>query len=86
MRPSRFTEQQILQALRQVRGGTSAVEMCRKLGVTETTFYRWRKKFDGEPRDADDVRALRDENAELKGIVADLLLDRQRLMALRAKR
>ena len=87
MRPSRFTEQQILQALREVQAGTPAVDVCRKLGVTETTFYRWRKKFDGlEPRTPDDVRALRDENTELKGIVADLLLDRQRLMALRGKR
>jgi putative transposase len=86
MRPSKFTEQQILQALRQVQAGTPAVEMCRKLGVTETTFYRWRRKFDGEPHGVDDVQALRDENQELKGIVADLLLDKQRLMALRAKR
>lgn len=87
MRPSRFTEQQILHALRQVQAGTPAVEVCRKLAITETTFYRWRKKYDGAAeRDVDEVRALRDENQELKEIVADLVLDKQRLLAARERR
>jgi len=78
MRPSKFTQDQILQALRQVKAGTPAVQVCRKLGITETTFYRWRKKYDGVGVSASrEVRALRDENQKLKQIVANLLLDKQ---------
>ena len=78
MRPSKFTQDQIMQSLRQVKAGTSAVQVCRKLGITETTFYRWRSKYGGatrnEPRE---MRELRDENQKLKQIVANLLLDKQ---------
>lgn len=81
MRPSKFTEAQIVQALRQVKAGTPAVQVCRKLGITETTFYRWRARYDGEvtseARDAREVRELRDENQRLKQIVANLLLDKE---------
>ena len=78
MRPSKFTEDQIRAALRQVSVGTPAVQVCRKLGITQTTFYRWRGKYDGVavsgPRE---LRALREENDKLRQIVADLLLERQ---------
>ena len=78
MRPSKFTDDQIVQALRQVRAGTPAVQVCRKLGITQTTFYRWRNKYDsdavGELRE---VRELRDENQKLKQIVANLMLEKQ---------
>mgnify|MGYP001799495316 CR=1 FL=1 len=78
MRPSKFTEDQIVQALRQVKTGTSAVEICRKMGVTETTFYRWRKKYNGVGlSESHEVRELLDENRRLKEIVANLLLDKQ---------
>ena len=78
MRPSRFTEDQIVQALRQVKAGTPAVQVCRKLGITQTTFYRWRKKYEGvKGGGSREVRELRDENQRLKEIVANLLLDRQ---------
>jgi putative transposase len=77
MRPSRFTENEIVQALRQVKAGTPAVEICRKLGITQTTFYRWRNKYDGVAvGGSHEVRELRDENQKLKQIVANLLLDR----------
>ena len=77
MRPSRFTENEIVQALRQVKAGTPAVEICRKLGITQTTFYRWRKKYEGVAvSDSHEVHELRDENQKLKQIVANLLLDR----------
>ena len=78
MRPSKFTEDQIVQALRQVKAGTPAVQVCRRLGITQTTFYRWRNKYDsdavGELRE---VRELRDENQKLKQIVANLMLEKQ---------
>lgn len=78
MRPSKFTEDQIVQALRQVKAGTPAVQVCRKLGITETTFYRWRSKHDGiVGSKSRELRELRDENQKLKQIVANLLLDKQ---------
>jgi putative transposase len=76
-RPSRFTGEEIAQALRQVHEGASAVQVCRKLGVTQTTFYRWRKKFATEVVDEQrEVKQLRSENQKLKQIVANLLLEK----------
>ena len=78
MRPSKFTKEQIVQALQQVKAGTPAVQVCRKLGITETTFYRWRNKHNGVGvTESRKVRELRDENHKLKQIVANLLLDKQ---------
>lgn len=86
MRPSKFTEDQIVQALRQVKAGTPAVQVCRKLGITETTFYRWRNKHDGASQsETRELRDLRDENHKLKQIVANLLLDKQGTEFLRKK-
>jgi putative transposase len=80
MRPSKFTDDQIGQALRQVAAGTPAIEVCRTLGITQTTFYRWRAKHAGSSvAEAREVRELRDENLKLKQIVANLLLERQAL-------
>ena len=87
MRPSRFTNDQIVGALRQVKAGTPAVQVCRKLGITETTFYRWRNKHDGmHGNDNEEVRTLRDENQRLRQIVANLLLDQQRTVEARARK
>jgi len=78
MRPSRFTKYQIVQALQQVKAGTPAVQICRKLGITQTTFYRWRNKYDGVVAGGSrEVRELRDENQKLKQIVTDLMLEKQ---------
>jgi putative transposase len=78
MRPSKFTQDQIMLALRQVKAGTPAVQVCRKLGITETTFYRWRSKHGGvNSNESREVRQLRDENQKLKQIVANLLLDKR---------
>jgi putative transposase len=78
MRPSKFTDDEIVQALRQVKAGTPAAQICRKLGITQTTFYRWRKKYDGvRGGGSREVRELRDENQKLKDIVTDLLLEKQ---------
>jgi putative transposase len=87
MRPSRFTEDQIVLALRQVKAGTPAVEVCRKLGITQTTFYRWRNKYEGAAvGEVREVRELRNENQKLRQIVADLLLDKQGSAGFRGKR
>jgi putative transposase len=87
MRPSKFTEDQMLAALRQVSAGTPAVQVCRKLGITQTTFYRWRSKYDGVtvsgPRE---MRALREENDKLRQIVANLLLEKQGAADYRGKK
>lgn len=78
MRPSKFSEDQIKQAIAQVRAGTPLVAICRKLGVTQTTFYRWRKKYGGDVATGPyEARVLRDENQKLKQLVADLYLERQ---------
>ena len=78
MRPSKFSEDEIVQALRQVKAGTPAVQLCRKLGITQTTFYRWRKKYHGVAVSGSrEVRELLDENQKLKQIVANLMLDKQ---------
>lgn len=87
MRPSRFTQEQIVGALRQVKSGTPAVQVCRKLGITETTFYRWRNKHDEmQGANNEEVRALRDENQRLRQIVANLLLDQQRTVETHTRR
>lgn len=78
MKKSKYTEAQIAAALRQVENGTAVVEICRKLGIAEATFYLWRKKYGsmGTP-EIRETRQLREENARLKKLVADLSLDRQ---------
>ena len=76
-RPSRFTTKEIAQALREVDEGESAVEVCRKLGVSEQTFYRWKRQFAG--MGVVELRRLRqveEENRKLKQLVADLSLDK----------
>lgn len=78
MKKSRFTEEQIAFALRQVEGGASVREVCRKMGISEQTFYRWKRKFAGmgvvEVRR---LKQLEEENRKLKQLVADLSLDKQ---------
>lgn len=86
MRPSRFTQDEIAQALARVRAGTPAVQECRRLGITQTTFYRWRRQQETlAPADVHEVRQLREENQQLKQIIADLLLDKH-LQARASKR
>ncbi len=87
MKKSRFTEQQIAFALRQAEGGASVREVCRKLGVSEQTFYRWKKKFGGVGvAETRRLKQLEEENKKLKQLVADLSLDRQILQdALKGK-
>ncbi len=76
----RYTEEQIGFALRQADAGTPPAEICRKLGVTEQTFYRWKKRFgDMGVAEIRRLRQLEDENRRLKQVVADLTLDKAML-------
>lgn len=78
MRKSRFTDEQIAIALRQGEAGTPVAEICRKLGVTEATYYRWKRKYGGlGVSELRELRQLREENRRLKQSVADLTLDKQ---------
>jgi putative transposase len=80
MRKSKFTPEQILQALRQAESGTTVVDICRKLGVTEPTCYRWKKQYTGlDGSELRELKQLREENRQLKGVVADLTLDKAML-------
>ncbi len=75
-----FSEEQIVAALRQAEGGTPVVEVCRRIGVTEQTFYRWKRKFAGLGiAELRRLRLVEDENRRLKQLVADLTLDRHML-------
>jgi putative transposase len=77
VRKSRFTDEQIAMALRQAESGTAVEEICRKLGVSQATFYRWKRKFGGlGVSELRELRQLREENRKLKGLVADLSLDK----------
>ncbi len=86
MKSSKFSEEQIAYALRQAESGTAVADVCRQIGVSEATFYVWKKKFAhlgvSELRR---MRQLEDENRRLKGLVADLTLD-QHLLAEALKR
>lgn len=86
MRKGNYTEEQIAFALQQAEHGTPVVEVCRKLGVTEQSFYRWKKKYGGMlPSDMKRLKQLEDENAKLKKLVADLSLDKAMLQDVLSK-
>ena len=87
MKKSRFSEAQIAMALRQAEAGTPVAEICRKLEISEQTFYRWKKKFGGlGVSELRELKQLKEENGKLKQIVADLSLDKTILQeALRKK-
>ena len=87
MKKSRFTEQQIAFALKQAESGVPVEEVCRKLGISQQTFYRWKKRFGG--LDVSEVRRLKlleEENRKLKSLVADLSLDKQILQDVLSKK
>jgi putative transposase len=78
MKKSKFTEEQIVYALKQAEAGVGIEELCRKYGISQATFYRWRDKYGG--LGAAELKRLKDlelENKKLKSLVADLALDKQ---------
>jgi putative transposase len=78
MKRSRFSEEQIVYALRLADGGTPVADVCRQLGVSEATYFTWKKKYaDLGVAELRKMKMLEDENARLKRIVADLTLDKQ---------
>ena len=80
MKKSKFTEAQIVFAIKQSEQGVRVEEICRKLGISEATFYNWKKKYGGlGVSELRELRQLKEENAKLKQIVADLSLDKQML-------
>ena len=80
MKKSRYTEEQIAFVLKQAELGISVEEICRKIGITEQTFYRWKTKYGGMlPSDMKRLKQLEQENAQLKKLVADLSLDKAML-------
>jgi putative transposase len=80
VKKSKFTEAQIAFALKQAETGTQVDEICRKLGISQATFFNWKKKFGGlGTNELRKLRQLEEENRQLKQLVADLSLDKQML-------
>jgi putative transposase len=87
MKKSKFSEEQIAFALRPAETGTRVAEVCRKLGISEQTFFRWKRKYGGlGVSELRRLRQLEDENRRLKCMVADLSLDKQMLQDVLSKK
>jgi putative transposase len=87
MKSSRFTEGQIIGILKEQEAGAKTVDICRRHGVSEATFYKWKSKFGGlEVSEAKRLKALEDENAKLKKLLAEAILDNAILKDIAAKK
>ncbi len=86
MKRSRFTQEQIIGVLKEHQAGAAAVDLCRKHGVSDATFYKWRLKYGGmEVSDARKLKGLEEENARLKKLLAESMLDVSTLREMLAK-
>lgn len=87
MKGTKFTEEQIVKILKQAEGGVPVKELCRQHGVTIQTIYRWKRKFGGmDVSDAKRLKTLETENARLKKMIADLMLDNEILRDVNSKK
>lgn len=87
MKRKRFSVEQIVAAVKQHDLGVSATDIARKLGIAEQTFYRWKKQYGGlEAGEVRELKQLREENARLKRLVADLSLDKVMLQEVASKK
>lgn len=87
MKKARFTEEQVAYSLKQAEVGTPIPEVCRKMGISDATFYTWRKKYGGlGPSELRRLKQLEDENRKLKQLVADLSLDKSMLQDVLSKK
>jgi putative transposase len=86
MRKSRFSEEQIIAILKEAEAGVSPGELCRRHGISDVTFYNWRKKYGGmDVSEAKRLKSLEDENAKLKKLLAEQMMDNATLKELLAK-
>jgi putative transposase len=87
VKKSRFTDEQIAFALKQAETGTRIDEICRKMGISDATFYKWRQMYGGlGPSELRKLKQLEEENSKLKRIVADLSLDKAMLQEVLSKK